>query len=233
MHSGKRDALGQTALQRSNDCPILRNVLGLSRNGKGEAFQPDLALLESGKLFQGEAQAGEPRIRGGNAPRRAHAVRHLQTRQGSRGHAHDDLPGGAVRDVAVKAKPVATARGIPEKGLDPGRQARVVVDMAHAPQLAQDRLGLGRLVLHARATGEHDVAPTEVHIRPTCAASDQRLPGALGEVPLDRAALKMHRRHAHTDERDHTPQPAPPIASHNLDWLPVFDAFCAGNTPAS
>src|SRR5262245_23252332 len=98
--------------------------------------------------------------------------------------------------------------------------------MTHAPQPAQHLLGRHRLVLGRGASRQNYVAAAEVDDRPRLARLGQGLERARGEVLLDRGALEMNGRHAHAHERDHAPQPAPPIASHRLNWLPRIRLWC-------
>ncbi len=89
----------------------------------------------------------------------------------------------------------------------------------HTP--AQGRLGFDRLVVERGASRQHDIAPVEGDDGPAGAALAQGPSGALGQILLDRAALEMNCRQAHGYQGNEPPQPAPPIASHIVKWLPV------------
>ena len=112
----------------------------------------------------------------------------------------------------------------PDEGLHLGRKDRAVLDLAHAPHLAQGVFGYRWLGVLQRPAGEHDVAAFELDVGPWRAAFSECALGALGQVLLDAFALDLDRYPAHHHERYQAPQPSPPIASHIVKSDPRFMA---------
>ena len=93
----------------------------------------NVATLQGSKLLEPEAHTPEPRIDGGHAAHRLHAVDHLETREVGLGHPENGLARGPVGNVAHDADTVAAPTSGPGVGLDLGEELSPVLDDANAP----------------------------------------------------------------------------------------------------